>query len=261
MRLISWLLPLALLFSCSKDDQCGDPASLNYDRSEECVYADSTQHAIFFKFTGTWCPPCGSRAAVKMRNTLADNPGTIGIEVHYNDEMKSDVGYKFITHFGIGAFPRFRINNDEVFLLEHALEKTPEVGMHLEHRVKDEKIHVSGMAKALSDLEGPEYNIAIYLLEDGYVAPQYADDHSAFPEWEYRNGRYPNYIHKRILRAELSGNTFGRLLHTGSWNKGEILPFEAEMDIPEEIEGEVYVVAVIWRRENRMSHFVNAFRS
>lgn len=254
------LLVLIGLWSCSKDEKCDDPLSLNPGISTTCQYVDSSQHALYFKFTGTWCPPCGSDGAIKMRNTLQANEGLIGMEIHYNDEMKSAIGYKFISQFAINEFPSFILNNDENVEVEEALNRIPQVGIFHEYKVQGDQLVVTGTAKALWTLPGPEYFIAIYLLEDGYVAPQYANDHTAHPEWEYRNQRYPEYIHNRIFRDEASGNAFGRLLHSGIWLKDQTVEFSTSIDIPEDVKGEVYPVTVIWQKENRRYSFLNAVK-
>ncbi|MDX1684366.1 MAG: hypothetical protein R3275_03965 [Saprospiraceae bacterium] len=259
MRLsIAFFLFYFLMASCQKEENCNMPGALNPGENADCVFADTVQHALFFKFTGTWCPPCGSEGAITMREALNAHPQAIGIEVHYNDEMKSAVGYKFISHFGIQEFPSFRVNNDEVSSLEEAFERESTIGIYHAHSVSEEVMKVSGSVRALVDLSGPEYHISVYLMEDGYVAPQYATDHSAYPEWTFRNQHYPEYIHKRILRGEAADHIFGRSLHSGAWLKGEVVKFESEIDIPPGVRGELYPVVVIWEKENRRYRFLNA---
>ena len=145
MRLLLSLC-LALFVACSPETECTDPDSVNFGTSETCIYADTSQYALFFKFTGTWCPPCGSSGAVRMKKTLTSDPHIIGIEVHHQDEMTSAIGNKFISHFGINLFPSFRINNDERSL-SGALTRKADIGLHVAYKQSDEKLIVTSQIK------------------------------------------------------------------------------------------------------------------
>ncbi len=251
-------LILAFLFNgCSKDQKCNDPTSVNYEEVDKCLYTDSSQHALYFKFTGTWCPPCGSSGAIKMRRDLDDNPRAIGIEVHYNDEMSNPISNKWVSHFGNTTFPSFYVNNDEGSL-SNALSAAAQVGMAIDYEIEGDDMLVSTYMKALQDIPEKDYYIAVYLLEDGYVSEQYATDHSAFPEWEFRNGRYPEYIHYRTLRSEAVGQIFGQAFYKGLWNDQEVRSFETKLNVPQGTTGTLYPVVGLWERIDRINHLVNA---
>ena len=248
---------MLLILGCTKDQKCDDPISVNYEESSTCLYVDSTQKALYFKFTGTWCPPCGASGAIKMRQDIKDNVGSIGVEVHYNDEMASDICNKFVSHFGNTTFPSFYVNNDEG-ALPTALSTAPIVGMVIDHSVSDNEMSISCYMKALDDIPDKEYYIAVYILEDGHIAEQYATDHSAFPALEYRNGRYPKYVHDRILRAEVSGNIFGQSFYKGVWHADETRSYEVKFDLPEGTTGVLYPVVGLWERSDRTNFLINA---
>lgn len=250
-----------LLFSCQKDSSCEDPTALNVDSSSDCIYADSSQSALYFKFTGTWCPPCGSGGAIKMKKNLQENPNLIGIEVHYNDKMSSDISNKWVTFHKVNRYPTFIVNEGSSVSIPGALSKKAAVGFYQTYEVSGASMKVVGKVKALEDLPEGTYEIATYLMEDGFVEPQYASDHSAHPEWTFENGQYPNYIHDNIIRAEANDYIFGRVLREGDWKKGEIIDYEVEMDVFASIRGDVYPVTVIWKNENGHREFVNAIRT
>jgi hypothetical protein len=193
-----------------------------------------------------------------MKETLASNERVIGIEVHHQDEMTSAIGNKFISHFSINSFPSFRVNNDKSTLTS-TLTRKPEVGLYLSHKRSGNSLVIESYVKALMDLKASEYYIAVYIMEDGKVAPQYADDHSAYPNWTYENKRYPGYVHDNILRDEASNQTFGQLLHNGPMRKDLVFKHTVEIDISQEFI-DVYPLLVIWKRENREYTFVNALR-
>lgn len=192
-----------------------------------------------------------------MRRDLENNPGAIGIEVHYNDEMANNISNKLVSHFGNTTFPEFYVNNDEGDL-SAAVSGEPAIGMSIDFSTNDDEMSVSCFMKAFQDIPGKDYYLAFYLLEDGYIAEQYATDHSAFPEWEYRNGRYPDYIHRRILRAEAVDQIFGQAFFEGIWDEGEVKSFESNLSIPEGTTGTLYPVVCLWERKNRVNYLINA---
>ena len=94
-------------------------------------------------------------------------------------------------------------------------------------------------------------------MEDDRIAPQYATDHSAYPEWKYENGRYPEYRHTNILRDEATGLTFGTLFHQGPLSKSQSFTHRTELAFNESY-GVLYPLVVIWKKEQGIYSFVNA---
>ena len=245
--------------SCVKDASCDDPASINFGASEACIFIDSTSHALLFKMTGTWCPPCGSWGAIEMKNRLSKYPSAIGIEVHFNDNMSSEVSNKWVSHFANIDFPEFYWNND-VSSVDQLLTTKPRLGLAMSYEKKGGKMTVQTTVKALEASLSSDLFIAVYLLEDGVIENQYATDHSAHPEWEYRNGRYPNYVHDRVLRGEASNYIFGRSFRQDQWLKGEIVELHSELDLADEFGQDLYPVVAIWENNSGTFTLINALK-
>lgn len=193
-----------------------------------------------------------------MRNALNMYPQLIGIEVHHQDEMTTPLGNKWVTYFANTNFPSFYVNTGDVDI-EEALTGQPEFGLVTSSDLGKSELEVKVWIEALKDLPARNVHLAIYLMEDGYVAPQYATNNSAHPEWEYRGGRYPEYIHNRVFRDEAHGHIFGASLSQSAWSKGDQLTYEVSLPFPEDFQGHLYPIAVLWENDKGHFTFLKAF--
>lgn len=245
-----------LVISCSKNDSCNDPNAINYDADGNCKYVDTTQRALYIKLTATWCPPCGSSGAIKMKETLKKYENAIGMEVHYNDAMSNNISNGLKNFLKSSALPAF-FSNTKRIPIQNALAQNLEAAFSLDWDRNDDAINLTTHVKAIEELKG-QYFLAAYLMEDGHVAAQKASNHSAHPEWEYKNGQYPKYIHTNILRGEATNSTFGTEVINGTLPKGDVLQHESKINAPYSPQAQIYPVVVLWKKVNGSYEVVNA---
>jgi hypothetical protein len=255
MRILLVFALACLLFSCSKDESCNDPQSLNFGDSGDCEYVNSEQHALYFKFTATWCAPCGAWGAKRMKSDLEEHPTLLGLEAHVRDEMSNSIGDELYDHFGIRGVPTFKVNDNDNFRI---LDESPAVGLRTSFDIKGDIMTVNTDIQALDDLPSGEYRLAVYLVEDGHVTRQKASDHTAHPEWEYKNGSYPNYRFSNVLRQEASGSAFGSKLTTGPHDRGEVISRQDQITFDKKYKGDLYPVVALWKIESGKKVMVNA---
>ena len=251
--LLSTLFLAISITSCKK--KCDDPNSINFDKEADCMYVDTVQRGLIIKATGTWCAPCGSYGARTMKSNLSKYPNLIGMEIHSRDVMRSSISDEMLKHFKNTAYPSFYINGKNK-RLDVALNHPYELGLHINWSSTADNMNLETVVQAKEDLNG-EYNIAVYLMEDGYVSPQKAKDNSAHPDWNFTNGSYPKYIHDNILRGEASQNLFGTLIASDGMSKDEVIKSNNTITIDFNPQGKVYPIAVVWKKEGTSYNLVN----
>ena len=245
-RILTLLFVLTTLISSCKKT-CNDPNSINFDKEGACLYADSSQRNLVLKVTAAWCKPCGSYGIRQMNSLLRRNASLIGLAIHRQDVMSSDVGDEFIKYARNTSVPSFYFDGKSRTLPQNQ-NTTAKVGLYLDWSKEGNELSVTTAIQTRAALEGT-YNLAVYLVEDGHVAAQKASDHTARPDLEYNNGTYPAFEHNHVLRGEATGKMFGEQIISDGLSSGEVMNFDKKLTINEKITGTVYPVVAVWKKE------------
>ena len=283
-----FLLLLLFFSSCSKEG-CTDPIAENYDADAKkddgscefimgcmdensiaynslatkddgsCVYPDNIKRSLVLKATGTWCPPCGDWGAEYVDNIYNDFFGSAEvIALHSNDDFSVDIGINFLSILNNSAVPSFYLGLNPMGnsgygnvsnLISTELSSTNQVSMAVSHSVSDGSMTIKVKSVLENQFFGDNCNLAIYLMEDGQIAPQEVSG----------IGTVTDYVHSHILRSEANGSTFGVPI---SFTNGENITEVSTVLAPSSIwnHDNLYVVAVIWHQNGTSYDFINLAR-
>lgn len=84
---------------------CTDPTAANYDADAAqddggCVVIAEKQYSLFFKYTATWCGPCGDWGGPAFEEIVDGNPGKIlAFTVQTNDDFETPEQDAIFTAF------------------------------------------------------------------------------------------------------------------------------------------------------------------
>ena len=285
---ILFFILISVFSSCSKEG-CTDPIAENYDADAKkddgscefimgcmdensiaynslatkddgsCVYPDNIKRSLVLKATGTWCPPCGDWGAEYVDNIYNDFLGSAEvIALHSNDDFSVDIGINFLSILNNSAVPSFYLGLNPMGnsgygnvsnLISTELSSTNQVSMAVSHSVSDGSMTIKVKSVLENQFFGDNCNLAIYLMEDGQIAPQEVSG----------IGTVTDYVHSHILRSEANGSTFGVPI---SFTNGENITEVSTVLAPSSIwnHENLYVVAVIWHQNGSTYDFINLAR-
>lgn len=184
-----------------------------------------TKHVLVEEATGAWCKFCPD-GAVKLKNTVQDNPNTYGVSVHDNDPMEIPDGATTINAF-VGGFPSGLVDRKK-FDGETSVELSRNdwnsyagtreghvvpvsVSTNSSYDTSTREISVDVTA----DFYGPvneELRLNAYIVEDhvsdstdsGYDQANYYDTESGHPYYQ-AGDPVVGYDHRHVLREMLGG--------------------------------------------------------
>lgn len=217
--------------------------------------------AIVFKFTETWCGPCGSWGWQTAEETIAqlgDKGYYIGVMGSSSPaSMNANCHSAFANNYNIPGYPSFVIKEDinsqtsgQVMSLVNAFAATtPLASPAATVSISGTTLNVSAKAKFWAAASG-EYYLTAFVVEDSVMATQ--------------NGQSGTVAHHHIMRGSMAANAspWGQMIATGSvaanaeytqsfsmpvntaWNKAKL---------------EVYVV--IFKKNGTKYEFVNAAKA
>ena len=283
-----FLIAVSIFSSCSKDG-CTDPIAENYNPDAKnddgncqyilgcmdensiaynslatkddnsCVYPDNTKRSLVLKVTGTWCPPCGDWGAEYVNNIYTDFSGNAEVvAVHSQDDFSVDIGYNFISLLNPSGVPSFYLGlapmgnsgyGNVSNLITSNLNLTNQVSMAVTHSIENSNMTIKVQSRLENQFLGDDCYLALYIMEDGKVAPQQVSG----------QGEVPDFVHNHILRNEANGSTFGvPISFSNSENITEIIAPLAPSTIW--THENLYVLAVIWQKNGSAYDYINLAR-
>lgn len=269
----SGIVAAMLLFSsCAPEDNttggrgCTEPLAVNYSASAtendgSCVVIPIKQNGMFFKFTATWCQPCGEWGMDAFNEVYQANKGKIvAFTVQTNDDLmnsRNQLTFEaFSTRWNYSGTPNFVVNNNLINTNYYSAQgqintitsTTPAIGTGIHWTIgagpNTGKINVNAYAKAFSALTG-EYKMGVYIVAKKLTA--------------YQNGQGDNYEHHKVLLGFAGDDPWGETItSTGAaadqvFHKGYVIPLEPTWNV-----NDIEVVSIIWKKNGANWDFVNA---
>ncbi len=265
MKNVKLLISVGLIVgmvSCGKKG-CMDPMSLAYDSEAtkddgNCTYPANEKRSLVFKFTATWCSYCGEWGAEYVDNIYSDfSTSTEVISIHRNDNFSVDIGDFLFSQLTPQGVPAFFVGTSDMgytgygtinSAIQSELTEQNEIAMATSFTTGAGvmNIKVQSQLSDPSSSNGSDLYLAIYLLEDGQVAPQQVAG----------TGEVSNFVHNHILRTEANGSPFGvPITFTDGNNLSEVNANLAPSTIW--THENLYPLAVIWRMNGNNYEFVN----
>jgi len=215
------------------------------------------QWTLVSKKTADWCPLCGQWGWTFKNYLLEDqiDKDVVFWMLHYSGGLKTPTAQAISNNFPAGGQPVFFINNDNMGVGAGNLdEKRTEFSQFIDGlsslpalaavgstaTFDGEKITTKARAKMLIDLEGGEYWLSSYLMDDELIAFQQSQGNNA--------------KHENILLHSFNGtNYFGENVATGAVEKNQEFLVDGELDfsgqsnIPDYADG-YSVVTILWTK-------------
>lgn len=217
------------------------------------------QKSLITKRTATWCSFCGGWGWDFFSNLVQDNSANaLVIAAHHSGDLTNSAATAITSNFGGISQPRFYLGNeDQSASSGNAATKRTEIQSQVITNsgmapvvnagvtaVKDgNDVTLSIKTRFFQATEG-EYYVAAYVIEDGVINFQASQSSSA--------------VHKNVLRAAFTNDTFGELVAEGSIAAGDTFDKTFSMTLdPSWVQSNLEIAVIVWKKDGDEYLFVN----
>jgi hypothetical protein len=206
-KIFSAALLTAVIFAGCKKETVPTPEFTN---------VSSERKAMVMDFTGLQCGICAGMLP-SWNSMLNDHKNNvIGLSVHcgVSDTLDNNFSLWFANDFNVPGTPGWAEGKTMLSLqsfddmkaaMEATLTTKADLGIGVKKTISGNTISISTRTVLFNELSG-EYNIAVYVLENGCLANQLTTP----------------MIHDHVLRGSANGR-YGSLLFNGSKSRGEAI--------------------------------------
>ena len=271
-KIVVTLSLIALLaFSC-KDKSTATP-EVEKEKEEEVVLNEAPaitleekNKPVFFDYTSTGCPGCGSWGAPThetIAKRLTSDIVPVAVHIKYGDPMITGASEAIAANrTGQRFTPQLWVNNENSMVLNgnsidgnasidrvndgievfQSADATLAVGVS--HAINDDEMTIRYKTKALEELDG-EYWIGVYVMENGILHQQSSAAQNPFE-------------HNYVIRVSNSGG-FGDLLGDSGFALDSETDKTVTLTLNEEWNKDnLYATAIVWKKEGSNFIVVNA---
>lgn len=236
MKNVSTLLVLVLMISTSAMAQ----------------EVNKKQWTLIHERTADWCPFCGSWGWDFKTNILNEfqNDEVLFMAVHHSGGLQNSTAIAIGNNFTGAGQPIFyadgtnlNLSNsngaqtleDAKLIVEFNQSLLPFAGVGINAGLNEttDSLFVDTKVEFLSEAEGGDYYLGLYLLED--VTHTQAS-------------RGSNELHKNVLRSSLLEGAFGKQLVTGSVALGTTFSNSVKLPNISTTASKIKIAAIIWNR-------------
>jgi hypothetical protein len=273
------VIALAFLFtSCASDlstseiKGCMDPASVSYNPEATvdnggCVYIPKKQNSLFYKYTATWCGPCGEWGAPAFEEVVEAKKGQIlAFTLQVSDDFTSNFNFpiqpvmdSLSARYPYTGTPNFVVNNTAVGTsysnayssIATNTAATPTAGVAVQWTVgagpNAGKLNINAYTQFFSATNGT-YQMAVYVLYKKVVNEQNVDP----------NGMQNDFEHHHVLIGAVN-TPWGKEVGKGSIAADKVSHLSYVYEYPSNVNvADLEVVAVLWKKNTSGSwDFVN----
>lgn len=222
---------------------------------------EETQRTLITKRTASWCSNCGTWGWDFMESLIDDNEEkAVLIAAHYSGDLVTDYAIDMTNNFGGIGQPNFFVGNERLpagssswpslrtdtkSFVDMNFERAPLANTGLAADFIGEDLIINTNTKFFEDADG-EYSVSVFILENGIVNPQ--------------SGQGASAVHKKVLIASATGDTFGETVVSGAVTAGtEIAKTYTVAGLDANLKDNYEVVAIIWNLNTGFRNFVNTF--
>lgn len=248
---------------------CMNSTAVNYDASATaddggCVVIKQQQFSMFYKYTATWCGPCGDWGGPAFVADCAANPGKIlAFTIQCTDDFatasNAEMYTALSTKWSYGGTPNFQCNNvslgtnDGGMYAEVATRNAmaPDAGIGIHYTIgagpNAGKLNINVYTKFFKPVSG-EYFAGVYILHKSIVKSQNTG-----------GGMVDTYEHHHVMMSHVTA-VFGDPIASGTIGAGKVghlgfvFPYN---DIPELDIAKMEVVGILWKKNGATYDLVN----
>jgi Secretion system C-terminal sorting domain len=210
------------------------------------------QWTLIHERTADWCPFCGSWGWEFKTNILNEfqNDDVLFMAVHHSGGLQNSTSIAVGNNFTGAGQPIFyadgtnlNLSNsngtqtleDAKLIVEFNQDSPPFAGIGINAGLNEstDSLYVDTKVEFLSEAEGGDYYLGLYLLED--VTHMQAS-------------RGSNELHKNVLRSSLLEGAFGKQLVTGSVAVGTSFLNSVKIPNITSTIGKIKIAAIIWNK-------------
>jgi hypothetical protein len=249
---------------------CMSTTAVNYNPEATqdnggCVVIQQKQYSLFYKYTATWCGPCGQwggPAFVSDCDALAGKALAFTIQCtdDFATSSNAEMYAALSTKWPYGGTPNFQCNNvslgtnDGGAFSEVATRNAlaPVAGIGIQYSIgagaNAGKLNINTYVKFFEGATG-EYFAGVYILHKSIVKSQNVEG----------TGMVATYEHHHVMMSHVT-SVFGDPIASGNiaagkvYNLGFVFPYT---DIPALDLGKVEVVGIIWKKNGSTFDLVN----
>jgi hypothetical protein len=226
---------------------------------------NTKQWSMVNKKTADWCSLCGSWGW-NMHKQLTDrfeNKNVLNWALHYSGGLQNQAAVDISANFGGSGQPLFYVEGIDLNatpnniaakvaeaedIVNFTLAQPAYAGIGIEAILSSvtNRLDVKAKVEFLQPVEGGDYYLGLYLVEDSLVA--------------YQQSQGQNAVHRYVLRRSLLNTTWGKSLKKGPLEKGEIFDVDVDLDNITTPRNRLYVAAVIWNKVGNKYLFFNGYQ-
>ncbi len=221
---------------------------------------EKKSRAVVFKFTETWCGPCGDWGWQTAEETIAqlgDKGYYIGVMGSSSPSaMNANCYSTFESNYNVAGYPTFVVKEDQssytspqvMSLVNTFAATTPVASPAANFTINGNTLSVTAKAKFWAATSG-EYYMTAFLVEDGIMAPQ--------------NGQSGSVSHHHILRGTMETNLspWGQMIASGSVaNNAEFSKNYSITLNPDWKKEKLEVYVLIFKKNAGKYEFINAVK-
>jgi len=233
--------------------------------SLDAQQVNTKQWSIINKKSADWCTLCGGWGWNFHKQLLDkfESREVLNWAIHYNGGLMNQAALDISNNYGGSGQPIFFIEGDDIkatnsntaaklieseAIIDFSLAQLPFAGVGIDAELNTETNTLTVKAKVefLSSVEGGDYYLGLYLIEDNVVAPQQPIGNNA--------------VHRNLLRRSLLSNTWGQALKKGAVANGATFDVNAVVENITANRENLKVAGVIWNKNpaNNKYLFFNA---
>ncbi len=248
---------------------CMNAAAVNYnpEASQDvggCVIIPDKQYSLFYKYTATWCGPCGDWGGPAFVSDCDALTGKVlAFTIQCSDDFATASNGEMYTALSAkwpyGGTPNFQCNNVALgtndggafaeVATRNAMDADAGVGIHYTIGAGPNvgKLNINAYVKFFNAVNG-EYYVGIYILHKEIVKGQ-----------NTAGGMDATYEHHHVMMSHVTG-VFGDPVASGAigagkvYNLGFVFPYT---DIPDLDLTKMEVVGIIWKKNGANFDLVN----
>ena len=224
------------------------------------------QWSLINKKSADWCSLCGGWGwnFHKQLYDRFEGRDVLNWSTHYSGGLMNQASVDITANFGGVSQPIFYVEGTDLIatpnnvaqrlneaegIIDFTLSQSPFAGIGIDAVLSSQtnRLDVKAKVEFLMDVEGGDYFLGLYLVEDSVVA--------------YQQNQGQMAVHRYLLRRSLMNDTWGKPLKKGAISKGTVFDVDADIENLTTPRNKLYVAAIIWNKNSNNKYlFFNGYQ-
>jgi hypothetical protein len=238
---------------------------LFFSMSVSAQEVNKKQWSLINKKSADWCSLCGGWGwnFHKQLHDTFEGRDVLNWATHFDGGLKNQASVDITANFGGSSQPIFYVEGTDLnatpnnvtqklseaeAIIDFTLSQSPFAGIGIDAVLSSQtkRLDVRAKVEFLESVEGGDYFLGLYLVEDSVVAFQQNQGQMA--------------VHRYLLRRSLMNDTWGKSLKKGAVAAGTVFDVDADLENLSTPRNKLYVAAIIWNKVNNKYLFFNGYQ-